>query len=115
MDRRTFVDLAFDVNYRGPNEPAYGGLVPLLPNNTEVAHQLISWWMVLFQCSILARYHPFVWTRLLDVDSSVLAVPMQRLLNEAFIQVPLMLTEILTDARSVQMRTAGVSAMNVER
>jgi hypothetical protein len=71
--------------YRGDDEryvyPVLGGSdVPLYP--------LLVWWSVLFALSMLARYEPASWTKLLDVDSSPDAVPLEALLNEALDTCP---------------------------
>jgi len=49
---------------------------------------LMLWWALLLGLSSLARYHPAIWTRAVDVDISTLAVPLQQVLDVAAQKVP---------------------------
>jgi len=44
--------------------------LPRVAGNDTVQHPLVTWFVVLFAFSMLARYHADAWRRLLDVDRS---------------------------------------------
>lgn len=75
-------------NVMGFAQPAVAGAPSPSP--------LMLWWALLLGLSSLARYHPAAWTRAVDVDSSVLAVPLQQVLDMAAERVP---ARILTSLR----------------
>jgi len=86
----------FDVvapSYRHRNErflrPHLGdsGQAPPLP--------LMSWWLLLYSFSMLARYQPRKWMELLDVDKSEIAVGLQFSLELAMTIVPHLILEAL--------------------
>lgn len=83
-----------DVVYEAHPDPK-GVALPAVGGNTEAQHLLITWWLVLYCLSMLARYHPTSWTEMLDVDSSPLAVPMDHLINAGRARVPDLLSEVL--------------------
>jgi hypothetical protein len=56
---------------------------------------LMTWWLLLYSCSIIARYQPRKWTALLDLDSSASAVALQYLLEEAISAVPHLVLDAL--------------------
>lgn len=58
-------------------------LLSSVNDDSDAMHPLMSWWALLFTLSILARYHPTPWVSSLDPDRSVLAVPLQALLDVA--------------------------------
>lgn len=70
-------------------------LVPTLPGESEVVHDLMMWWLLLFGLSIFARYHPGLWMKSLDVDRSTMAVPLEAVLDRALVVVPSMVHEVL--------------------
>lgn len=74
-----------------------------LPGNCTLTHQLISWWLLLYQMSMLARYYPLEWRDLLDVDSSPLAVPIERVLNEAQHYLPFVIRDAIGDLKSARV------------
>jgi hypothetical protein len=56
---------------------------------------LMTWWLLLYSFSILARYEPRRWAQLLDLDSSGAAVLIEYALNEALTVVPHLVLEAL--------------------
>ena len=48
---------------------------------TRPQHPLVTWFCVLHAFSILARYHPERWRRMLDVETNVEAVVLERLID----------------------------------
>jgi hypothetical protein len=56
---------------------------------------LMAWWLLLYSFSILARYEPRRWARLLDLDSSKVAAVLQYALEEALTAVPHLVLEAL--------------------
>jgi hypothetical protein len=60
-------------------------------------HPLMAWWTVLYTLSMLARYHPAEWVQHIDVDSSPLAVTLERVLNSAIHIVPSIIMETMNE------------------
>jgi len=56
---------------------------------------LMTWWLLLFSFSILARYEPRRWMKLLDRDNSKVAVLLLYALEEALSAVPQLVLEAL--------------------
>jgi hypothetical protein len=56
---------------------------------------LMTWWLLLFSFSILARYQPLCWTKLLDLDEAEEAVLLQYALAQALTAVPHLVIEAL--------------------
>jgi len=56
---------------------------------------LMTWWLLLYSFSILARYEPRRWVKLLDRDSSKVAVLVRYALEEALTAVPQLVLEAL--------------------
>lgn len=56
---------------------------------------LMTWWLLLYSFSMLARYEPRRWTKLLDLDTSKVAVLLRFALEEAFDAVPQLVLEAL--------------------
>ena len=81
------------VEHHEPGVYASGKALPSIGGNKVAQHPLISWWIVLYACSMLARYHPRTWVALLDVDNSASAVPLDRILQVAREQLPILLLE----------------------
>lgn len=57
-------------------------------NSNPPPSPLMTWWALLYSFSILARYEPRVWTKLLDLDKPTTAVLLQYALTEALTAVP---------------------------
>jgi hypothetical protein len=53
----------FDVVYDDRPSQAHGVVLPSVGGNTEAQHLLVTWWLVLYCLSMLARYYPTVWAR----------------------------------------------------
>lgn len=49
---------------------------------------LLTWWVLLFGLSMLARYEPATWTTAIDYDTSKLAAPLDQLLQIALERIP---------------------------
>lgn len=77
------------------SDPAYvhGLALPALGGNARPQHPFITWWLVLYGLSMLARYCPNEWTQALDVDRSKLAVALDRLIAAARGEVPRLIVE----------------------
>ena len=58
-------------------------LIPTLDTEARPMHPILNWWAILFPLSMLARYQPSSWTRILDVDNSADATAIEYVLNEA--------------------------------
>lgn len=56
---------------------------------------LMTWWLLLYSFSILARYEPRRWAKLLDLDTSKVAAVLQYALEEALTAVPHLVLEAL--------------------
>lgn len=74
----------------------YRGLdlvMPSIGGHREALHPLMVWWQVLFALSVLTRYHPDRWTKMIDVNTSKQAVAIEYVLNLALDAVPDLLDE----------------------
>lgn len=72
-----------------------GLALPLVAGNGNPMHPLIIWWAILFAFSNLARYKPRSWTKLVNLDESRQAVPVEAILDAATRAIPqLLLAEI---------------------
>jgi YaaC-like Protein len=56
---------------------------------------LMTWWLLLYSFSMLARYQPRKWVQLLDLDKSENAVPLQYALELALSVIPHLVLEAL--------------------
>lgn len=56
---------------------------------------LMTWWLLLYSFSILARYEPRRWVKLLDRDTPGVAVLLRYALEEALTAVPQLVLEAL--------------------
>jgi hypothetical protein len=56
---------------------------------------LMTWWLLLYSFSMLARYEPRRWTKLLDLDASKVAVLLRYALEEALGAMPQLVLEAL--------------------
>ena len=70
-------------------------VLPYAPNSEKVLHPLMVWWQVLYALSMLTRYEPARWTKMIDVDSSGHAVAIEYVLDTALAAVPDLLDEAL--------------------
>jgi hypothetical protein len=69
----------------GPTSTYRGShvVLPAPSSGSRSMHPLMIWWSILFGLSMLARYEPTSWTKLIDVNTSSSAVPIEFLLNVA--------------------------------
>lgn len=86
-----FAKVAPEYRYRGdrflrPSVDAVGA---------EPPSPLMTWWLLLYSFSILARYEPRRWLKLLDQDSSKVAVLLRYALEEALTALPQLVLEAL--------------------
>ena len=61
----------------------------------RVPNLLMTWWLVLFGLSMFARYHPREWVEALNVDSSLVAVLLDRCMSEAMDRVPTLVLDAI--------------------
>ncbi|MER5600133.1 YaaC family protein [Streptomyces sp. NPDC002265] len=54
---------------------------------------MMAWWAVLYTLSMLARYEPAAWGKLISVDDSQHAVPIERLLERTVNHLPVLITD----------------------
>src|SRR5215216_310757 len=88
----TWFKTIIDVITADPVGAGMSGLaLPAVAGNTAALHPLVAWWIVLYTCSMLARYHPRSWVALLDVDTCVSAVPLGLVLEVAHRTMPALL------------------------
>lgn len=72
-------------------------LMPALGDATKPMNPLMSWWLTLFALSIMSRYEPSVWTRVLSLPDSKIASRVELLLDEAIAAIPeIVYTELKT-------------------
>lgn len=69
---------------------------PALPGMTSPLHPVIAWWGVLFGLSMLARYAPDAWVRLIRIDDGGDANAIEHLLDAALDVVPALVLEAIT-------------------
>jgi len=91
-----------DVVYADKPSDASGVVLPSVGGNAETQRPLVAWWLVLYCLSMLARYYPTVWTELLDVDTSPLAVPFDHLISVARAKVPRLIFDAMHELRAAQ-------------
>lgn len=96
-----FNTIAPEYRYRGDRflRPAIdaAGTVPPSP--------LMTWWLLLYSFSILARYEPRQWMRLLDLDDSEVAALLRYALEHALTAVPQLVLEALDRRPSLLPKT----------
>ncbi|WP_371797169.1 YaaC family protein [Streptomyces sp. NBC_01718] len=71
--------------------------LPVLSSMKQELHPLMAWWAVLYSLSMLARYQPAVWVKLISVDDSQHAVPIERLLERAISHLPVLIADTSTE------------------
>lgn len=91
-----------DVVYADQPNRANGVVLPSVGGNAEAQHPLVTWWLVLYCLSMLARYYPTLWTEMLDVDSSSLAVPIDHLISVGRAKVPRLIFHAMHGLREAQ-------------
>jgi len=73
-------------------------LMPSVGSNPETLHPLMLWWSILFALSMLTRYEPDTWTRLIDIDESSDAIHVEALLEYSLDTVPDLIHRTLRSA-----------------
>lgn len=67
-------------------------------------HPFVLWWAVLYTFSMLARYAPSEWRKMIDVDSNESAVRIEQVLSASVDSVPTMMVSLLHEiARSYEI------------
>jgi len=86
-----FGKVAPEYRYRGDRflRPAVDGTGSPPPS------PLMTWWLLLYSFSILARYEPRRWMKMLDLDTPGVAVLLQYAMEEALTAVPQLVLEAL--------------------
>ena len=101
LTQREWTIQQLDVVYSTEFENVFGVVLPAIAGNSQPQDLLITWWLVLYCLSMVARYYPKEWAEVLDVDSSKLAVPLQQLISTAQTQVPRQILLSLLDIKGV--------------
>ncbi|WP_166663274.1 YaaC family protein [Streptomyces sp. KS 21] len=60
-------------------------------------HLLMAWWAVLHTLSMLARYQPAAWAKLIAVDTSLHVVPIERFLQHAIDHLPALVEDTIME------------------
>ena len=68
---------------------------------------LMTWWLVSYGLSMLARYNPREWVRALDVDTSIDAVVLEHCMDEALTILPELIAMAILDAGGVGSHPAS--------
>jgi hypothetical protein len=70
-------------------------LWPVVNEDNDHLNPFMTWWVLVFGLSMLARYYPAPWTSALRPDESQDAVPLEAALDEALDAIPELLLEAL--------------------
>jgi YaaC-like Protein len=65
-----------------------GWIRPAVGPNRDNPSPLMTWWALLYALSMLARYYPDFWVKMLDLDHSPDAAPLMTILDDALTSVP---------------------------
>lgn len=63
-------------------------LMPACHVGGKALDPLLTWWVLLYALSMVTRYEPVNWTHIIDVNRSLLAVPLETALHKALEAVP---------------------------
>lgn len=74
-------------------------LMPACSDGGKSLDPLLAWWVLLYGLSMITRYEPVNWTRIVDVNRSALAVPLEAALGKALEAVPSQIYASLSSAR----------------
>jgi hypothetical protein len=85
-DERSLDEVAPTFGFGTPKNSRY--LVPTLPGQGDILNAFVTWWVLLFGLSLVARYEPNLWTTALVVDATEQAVPLEAILDNALDAVP---------------------------
>jgi hypothetical protein len=70
-------------------------LRPAVGAQKDYLKPLSAWWILLFGLSIVARYEPAEWAKVLSINESDLAAPLESLLDDAMLDIPRLVLEAL--------------------
>lgn len=84
-----------DVVYSDDWGGGEGTVLPAVGGNAAAQKPLITWWLVLYSLSMLARYHPREWSAMIDVDRSPVAVPLEQLLANTTSELLRLVVQVL--------------------
>jgi hypothetical protein len=73
-------------------------LSPAVVSDDPPPCPLMTWWLITFGLSMLARYHPRLWVDALDIDASSEAVLLERCMEEALAVLPELVESAIIDA-----------------
>lgn len=77
-----------------PVEPQHAFLLtPLMPGNDRPQHPVVTWMEILYGMSMLARYRPQQWSRMIDIDNSRDAARIRDVLDRARNDLPWLLLQ----------------------
>jgi hypothetical protein len=65
-----------------------GWIRPVVGSNHDNPSPLMTWWALLYALSMLARYYPDQWVKMLDLDHSPDAAPLMTILDDALVSGP---------------------------
>jgi hypothetical protein len=94
-DIKTLEDLAI-ARYRAADDTL---VTPAIGSMATGLHPFLALWAVLLALSSLARYEPAIWSKMIDIDQSAEANPIEHLLEEAIESVPAAILYLLTAFR----------------
>lgn len=66
--------------------------------SSKALEPMLAWWILLYSLSMITRYRPVVWTEMIDVNRSTLAVPIETALTKALDAVPALIHATLTSS-----------------
>lgn len=69
--------------------------IPSQSGRSEALHALLAWWSLLYILSMLTRYHPDVWTAMIDVNQSAFATQLKFALDKAMSAIPDLVDEAI--------------------
>jgi hypothetical protein len=72
-------------------------LFPALGENTKALHPLLAWWAILYTLSMLARYEPVTWGRMVDINRSVEAAAIEHVLDMSLKRLPRLVYDVIMD------------------
>lgn len=75
-------------------------LMPAWCDGAEPLDPFLAWWVLLYTLSMVTRYRPVEWTKIVNVDRSKLAVPIEIALEKGLDAVPDQLHTLLTETLS---------------
>ncbi|WP_345067330.1 YaaC family protein [Leifsonia kafniensis] len=75
-------------------------ILPSVGSSEKSLQPLMSWWLVLYALSMVARYSPSDWTAALSISSSPIASKIEHVLDAAVDAVPDLIAEALTGLNS---------------